>query len=161
MFNPIPPTIDSAKFWRRVRLAPLNECWLFGNNHSYGSFVHDGRCYLAHRVAYTLVRGEIPAGLVLDHLCRRHDCVNPFHLEPVSNAENIRRGLGVGHPRRRIVDGVPICKHGHQVIGDNARPTTDRHGSLYNECVACESNRNRIKVQKRKLARLSDTDLLA
>lgn len=45
-----------------------------------------------HRVVYELEHGEITAGLQLDHLCRVRACCNPAHLEPVTIAENIRRG---------------------------------------------------------------------
>jgi hypothetical protein len=47
----------------------------------------------AHRFYYTRERGKIPAGLQLDHTCRRRNCVCPSHLEPVTPAENIRRGV--------------------------------------------------------------------
>lgn len=46
----------------------------------------------AHRVAYEMVVGSIPAGLDLDHLCRNRGCVNPWHLEAVPRGENLRRG---------------------------------------------------------------------
>lgn len=48
----------------------------------------------AHRVTYEVAKGPIPSGLVLDHLCRVKQCVNPSHLEPVTNATNQRRGAG-------------------------------------------------------------------
>jgi hypothetical protein len=41
---------------------------------------------------YEDLRGPIPGGLVIDHLCRNPRCVNPGHMEPVSQAENVRRG---------------------------------------------------------------------
>ena len=47
---------------------------------------------LAHRVYYERHVGPVPEGLELDHLCRNPGCVNPEHLEPVTHAENIRRG---------------------------------------------------------------------
>src|SRR3972149_1853061 len=66
-----------------------------------------GRCYVglrqgrgrnasvtkrAHRVAYEMCVGPIPAGAELDHLCRNRACCNPMHLEPISHRENVLRG---------------------------------------------------------------------
>jgi hypothetical protein len=52
-----------------------------------------GKVSMAHRVSYEEHVGHIPHGRQLDHLCRMPACVNPAHLEPVSSAENVRRGL--------------------------------------------------------------------
>jgi hypothetical protein len=46
---------------------------------------------MAHRWFYQYVFGSIPEGLVLDHLCCVKRCVNPNHLEAVTNQENIQR----------------------------------------------------------------------
>lgn len=48
----------------------------------------------AHRASYEAFVGPIPDGLTIDHLCRVTRCVNPAHLEAVTHAENVRRGLG-------------------------------------------------------------------
>jgi len=69
-------------------------CWLWQRARSddgYGWASLNDRTYQAHRLIYRLVVGEIPDGLVLDHLCRVRHCVNPEHLEPVTPGENIRR----------------------------------------------------------------------
>lgn len=47
---------------------------------------------MAHRWVYEREVGPIPDGMQLDHLCRNRGCVNPQHLEPVTNFENALRG---------------------------------------------------------------------
>lgn len=85
------------RFWPKVDKAGPGGCWLWTaslNTNGYGQINSGGRGrpLLAHRVAYELVIGPIPDGLPLDHLCRVHSCVNPAHLEPVTNRENWVRG---------------------------------------------------------------------
>ncbi len=52
------------------------------------------KTYRAHRFMWERENGPVPAGLTLDHKCRVRCCVNPDHIEPVTNAENARRGAG-------------------------------------------------------------------
>ena len=75
-------------------------CWEWTDTplaSGYGSFGMSGKTYRAHRVAYEFLIGPIPRRLVLDHLCRNLLCVFPGHLEPVTQAENVRRGNSGRH----------------------------------------------------------------
>lgn len=49
------------------------------------------RQILAHRLAYTVWVGPIPAGMEIDHLCNNRACFRPDHLEVVTRQENVRR----------------------------------------------------------------------
>lgn len=81
--------------WSEVDTGYDTPCWIWKlsrDRDGYG-VEWDGRSMRrAHRVAFERDRGTIPAGLTLDHLCRERSCVRPDHLEPVSQAENCRRG---------------------------------------------------------------------
>lgn len=71
-------------------------CWLWTaaiNNMGYGTLAYRQVRYYAHRFSYEMFVGPIPSGLVLDHLCRHPSCVNPDHLEAVTQQENCMRGL--------------------------------------------------------------------
>lgn len=91
-------------FWDRVK--KTDGCWIWqgpDNGQGYGTLRLPGvrKKSYAHRVSYEMLVGPIPEGLYLDHLCRNPPCVNPDHLEPVTHAENVRRGLAVGHTNTR------------------------------------------------------------
>lgn len=80
------------RFWARVDAS--GDCWEWtgATVKGYGAVRIKRRLWYAHRFAYELLVGPIPQGLELDHLCRNLPCVNPDHLEPVTHAENMRRG---------------------------------------------------------------------
>jgi hypothetical protein len=108
-------------------------CWNWtgtGTKHGYGQVSVDGVHRYAHRVSYELHRGPIPDGLTIDHLCRNRRCVNPAHLEPVTQAENTRRAA----------DAVEICPAGHayDAVNTYVHPT-----SGYRQCRACDRERHR------------------
>lgn len=132
-----------TRFWRKVdATAGIFECWpwLAGlTTKGYGGFtLGDRRRVLAHRFAYELLIGAVPAGMELDHTCRNRACVNPVHLEPVTHLENVRRG-DAGRYKRELTH----CKHGHELSGGNliVRPEGWRH------CRTCrnEAARRRSK----------------
>lgn len=75
----------------------------------------DGKRKSGHRVAYEDKYGTIPEGMVLDHLCRNRACINPDHLEVVTQRENIMRGVGVAAKNAQKTH----CKRGHEFTGNN------------------------------------------
>lgn len=82
----------AARFWGRVSQG--DGCWVWAGRlkpDGYGEFSLHGKEQLAHRVAYRLVRGDIPEGKFIDHICHTVACVKPAHLRlatPKQNAEN-------------------------------------------------------------------------
>lgn len=139
-------TQHAARFWSRVDFGtnPQEGCWLWTggkNGRGYGKFYANGKTYFAHRVAWLMLQGPI-TGEVLDHLCRTPACVNPAHLEPCSNRENIRRGRAGEYNRRKT-----HCPKGHPYSGENLL-RVNRHrgpaaGKVQRECRTCWRERCR------------------
>lgn len=114
-----------------------------------------------HRQVYLGLVGQIPNGLVLDHLCHTTDancpggdaclhrrCVNPNHLEPVTQAENNMRGRSVTAQNFLKRE----CKHGHAFTPENTRlrERTRIDGTPVRDCREClrRANRKRSAVNK-------------
>lgn len=83
---------------RSVRLTDVHVtdtgCWIWQgrvDRSGYGALKFRGRSMAAHRFYYEQLKGPIPEGLQIDHLCSVRLCVNPEHLEAVSGVENVRR----------------------------------------------------------------------
>ena len=114
-------------------------CWLWKANTNgcgYGVITKKAQTLYAHRIMYRAVKGEIPAGLELDHLCRIRSCINPSHLEPVTHSENLARGL---------IGMKTHCLRGHQYTPENT--ITKNGGNGRRACKAChrECERNRAR----------------
>ena len=99
-------------------IAEADGCWVWqGRIHGkgYGLVMHEGKEWLAHRLMYTLLRGPIPKGLVIDHICRNHPCVNPGHLRVLTSRANTLCGESVPAQNARKT----LCKQGHVLEGNN------------------------------------------
>lgn len=109
------------RFWSKVDTTDPG-CWLWTANigvEGYGRFWLVDRFVLAHRMAYELSVGPVPAGLQLDHLCRVRRCVRPSHLEPVTGKANTLRGKGPSAFNARKV----ACLRGHAFNATNTYVT--------------------------------------
>lgn len=107
----------------------------------YGRFMVNRRGGPASRAAYTLLIGEIPVGLTIDHLCRNPSCVNPRHLEAVSMRENLMRGGSPSaHNARKI-----LCKNGHKF---DRRVFNKTKGSYMRQCSVCCGRRAKLWRKK-------------
>lgn len=128
-------------FMARVDVGHPLGCWLWTGGRTstgYGSMRVYGKPMKSHRFVFERLRGPVPEGLDLDHLCRVPLCVNPDHLEPVTRSTNTRRGVlaEVNRARRAVVQE---CPQGHPYDEENTyrSPRGDR------QCRACRRERKR------------------
>ena len=141
---------EQARFKRNAIPQP-NGCWLWTGDSAadgYGRFQSaPGKPRaMAHRWSYEAHTGPIPDGMQIDHLCHTRDlqcpggrdcqhrrCVNPDHLEAVTNAENTTRQRHAN----RLKD---TCPKGHPYTGDNLIVRDGRR-----RCRECDRERKRAK----------------
>lgn len=143
------------RFWRLVdKNGPIFEslgpCWVWLAAHSvtggYGTVTIDGKSYRAHRISWELLRGSIPSGLVLDHLCRNVRCVNPDHLEPVTDRINVLRSTSPIALNARKTH----CPQGHAYEGKNLWVWLDSRGREHRKCHVCQSRHSTEGARRRR-----------
>src|SRR5215207_7248301 len=133
-------------FWANVRMPDLVDCWPWHGRIDECGYGRVGkRSLMAHRLAYEEFIGPIPAGMQLDHVCHTRDlscrggvtcphrrCVNPAHLEVVTQLDNVRRGRGGQNNVQKT-----HCPRGHPYDVEN---TYVWPGATTNcrSCKACE-----------------------
>lgn len=154
------PTAEAIRrFWSKVDIDPRDPAFCCGwtgyiaADTKYSKFAviywqEDGKSkkyeIAAHRFSYRQIRGKIPRGLVLDHLCRNRSCVNPFHLEAVTVRENLMRGFC----QASINAKKTHCPRGHPLSGENLFPSWRKKGSRSCRTCGVESHARRAALAR-------------
>lgn len=132
------------RFMEKVK--KLDSCWIWmGSNNGvgYGEIRINNKKVYAHRWSVeNLSDRKIPDGMQIDHLCRNPSCVNPDHLEIVTSAMNVRRGLVAGkHPERM----KEYCSNGHLY----SKYEYQRPDGKGRNCAECVRNRAREYARRK------------
>ena len=129
------------RFWSQVDKEAALGCWVWTGGKlasGYGSVALDGTRFVTHRVVWEMLRGPIPDGLQIDHLCRNRACCNPDHLEPVEQKTNLLRGVSQPAINARKTH----CIRGHEFTPEN---TYRRPG-----CPQARNCRTCIEIRKQQ-----------
>lgn len=149
--------------WAKIQPCPMSGCWLWTGAQQttgYGSVGIKGsgdRSQSAHRYAYSMLIGPIPFGLHIDHRCGVRCCVNPAHLEAVTQQENNRRA-GVARTAAR-----KACRNGHPYMPENTI-TRNSNGTPVRWCRICDTaskrrHREFMAMLKPRLRPLTEADV--
>lgn len=125
------------RFWTKVIVGSKDECWWWTGHKDkkgYGNFrVAKDKCSKAHKFSWVLHFGFIPKDLHVDHKCENESCVNPFHLQLLTNQENNEKSTSPSAENKRKTH----CIRGHPLFGYNlyVEPSGTR------VCIACKTAR--------------------
>lgn len=124
--------------------------WIGTRNHQgYGIFSEFGKTYFAHRWIIQRVY-PIPPGMQIDHLCRNHSCVRPTHLEIVTQAENVRRGVAARRVSEKWASRTH-CPNNHPLAGDNLYIYVHpKRGTVSRRCRQCVTDRIAANIERHR-----------
>ena len=133
------------RFWSKVDNS--GDCWEWRgaiSKSGYGSFGAMGKTMRAHRMAWILARGEIPAGMCVCHSCDNKKCVRPEHLFLGTQRDNLDDAM-----KKKT-----HCIHGHALSGDNLYI----HASGKRECRECKRATQRRWKERSRADRKRSTN---
>lgn len=150
-------------FLRRIKIDP-NGCWRWTSSKAgagYSKFVvgHRASMGYGHRYSYKIHKGPIPEKMTIDHLCRVRDCVNPEHLECVTQRENVYRGTGIAAitkfmrelpPEERRARALKASMRAKELA---IKYTHCKNGHEYTEKDFCKNGWRKCSVCHREYAR--------
>lgn len=154
-FNRIPVNRNIlSRFFSKIKISTQHSynndpCWEWTAHLSedgYGFFSIGSVIRGAHRYAYQFFVATIPDSTIqCDHLCRVRHCVNPAHLELVTNKENCLRGISFAAVNAQKTH----CPQGHLYNEINTiKRAKDRRG-----CYECKRINGRLYMAKKRALR--------
>src|SRR6185312_14032620 len=102
-YTPPEPPSKEERFWEKVQKGGPDDCWIWQASflpNGYGQFDHT----TAHRFAMIASGFDVAPDQVVDHICRTIACVNPAHLDVVSQSTNVQRGYAPNYSVARIME---------------------------------------------------------
>lgn len=139
-----------ARFWDNVDKRGPDDCWLWKgskNDTGYGGMTYGGRRRRATHISYEIDKGTpFPTGMLARHTCDNPPCVNPAHILPGTDRDNVRDML---QRRRHHYQKKTHCIHGHPLEGDNLMMLRNN----WRRCRTCHRADLKRYKQKRKALR--------
>jgi hypothetical protein len=120
---------------------PNSGCWLWLgqlNANGYGQMMIGYRQVFAHRFSYQTFKAPLIDGLVIDHLCCNRCCVNPDHLDQVTQSVNVSR--------------IPLsteCSRGHPWTVETTW-VNPKNG--WRQCRQCNRDNQKRLAERRRMA---------